>query len=110
MNKLSAREAAIARRVKRERQRQGLSQSDMAKALGLSQAGYGHYDRARQPFTVDQLFQLSRILSCSAESLLGLDAELTEDELQLLTNFRNAPDDASRRILLEVSRSVAKEE
>ena len=84
-------------------------QSEMAVLLGLSTAGYGHYDRGRQPFTVDQLFTLSRILGRSVGWLLGLETELSEDEDQLLTVYRSAPAASRDMVLRAVQAMVGKE-
>ena len=107
LNHLSARENAIVERVKERRRQQGLSQEDLAAALGLSKAGFGHYDRGTQPYSVDQLFSLSRVLGCSVAWLLGLDTTLTPAEDALLAAFRNAPDDKRREIMLDTVRRLA---
>ena len=56
--------------------------------MSLSKYGYGHYEREKQPFTVDQLFTLSRVLGRSVEWFLGLETELTDKEDRLLATFR----------------------
>ena len=56
----------------------GLTQEAVADALGLSAVGYGHYERARQPFTVEQLFQLSRILGHSTLDMVRQYVALAE--------------------------------
>ena len=79
----------------------------MAGALGLSLSGYGHYDRGRQPFTIEQIFQLSRILGRSVEWLLGLETELGEDEDQLLTAYKSIESDTLRSLALQSVRNAA---
>lgn len=108
MNRLSARELAVAERVRERRAELGLSQTDVAEALGLSKAGYGHYDRGVQPFTVDQLFSLSRILGRSVAWLIGLDTDLTEHEDALLTAYRSLPE-AERGPLLRIVRAYTED-
>ncbi len=100
---------AIARRVKDARTRAGLSQRDIAKKLGLTEAGYGHYERDRQTFTVEQLFKISRILGRPVEWFLGLDSDLTADEGQLLALYRAAPSDAARAMVLRLVHSLVQE-
>jgi len=86
-------EAAITRRVTEARQKAQLTHKEVGEALSLSETGYGHYERFRQPFTIEQLFQLSRILGRSVEWFLGLDNDLTPEEDHLLALYRNASDD-----------------
>lgn len=96
-NILTPREKAIARQVRRARKESGLSQEAVGEALGLSVTGYGHYERARQPFSVDQLFQLSRVLGKPVEWFLGLDTGLTDDEAELLHLYQQIETPAVRQ-------------
>ena len=89
--KLMPREKETCRRV-RDRRRKAtpsLSQEDVAEALGLTKSGYGHYERCKQRFTVEQLFQLSQLLHVPVEELLGLPlpGEMSEDERRLLDDL-----------------------
>ena len=86
----------------------GECQSNMAELLGLSKAGYGHYDRGRQPFTIEQGCQLSRILGRSVEWLLGLETDLEEDEDQLTSLYRSAPG-AIQEMILDVVKAMVGE-
>ena len=76
--------------------RQAATQDAVGECLGLSEVGYGHYDRARQPFTVEQLFKLSRLLGRSVEHFLGLNNGLTAEEDRLLAMFRSLGHDSAR--------------
>jgi transcriptional regulator with XRE-family HTH domain len=87
-NREDSRDTEIARRVRETRERSGFSQEYLGSKLGLSKVGYGHYERGTHSFSVDQLFQLSRILGRSVEYFLGLDCQLTPDEDELLSAFR----------------------
>jgi transcriptional regulator with XRE-family HTH domain len=87
---MSTSSKTIANRVKQAREETGLSQKDMSKRLGLTEAGYGHYERDRQTFTVDMLFQISRILGRPVEYFLGLETELSADEGRVLALYRQA--------------------
>lgn len=99
-------ESIMALRIREAREAAGLSQTDMGKKLGLTKAGYGHYERGRQPFTVDMIFQISRILGRPVEYFLGLDTGLTEDEGQLLAIYRAAPTAEARATALRLVRSL----
>ncbi|MHB9033889.1 MAG: helix-turn-helix transcriptional regulator [Anaerolineae bacterium] len=85
---LTQREIEVSRRVRQAREDAGLTQEDAAKALNLSVVGYGHYERATQPFGLEQLFQLSRILGKPVTWFLGLPSELDPDEDELLALYR----------------------
>ena len=89
---LSNRERQICQRVRqaRERSEPRLSQEEVAVKLGLTKAGYGHYEREAQPFSVDQLFKLSTILRKPISWFLGISSELSEEEDELLHLWRNA--------------------
>jgi len=99
MTGLSKREEAVAHRVKQARLRAQLTQAAIGEHLGLSEVGYGHYDRARQPFSIDQLFKLSSILGRSVQHFLGIDNGLTPDEDELLARYRALPPAQARWFL-----------
>ena len=110
MNRVSSNEASITNRVRRARREAGLNQTQLAARIGLSKAGYSHYERGRQPFTVDQLFLLSRILGRSVEWFLGLDTKLTDDEDRLLTTYRGIESERLKRALLRSAEEMARTE
>lgn len=85
-------EEAIRKRVIAAREAAGKDRADIAKALGLEYQSYAHYERGRYAFTVEQLFQLSRILNRSVEYFLGLDTGLKPDEDELLAIYRSLPE------------------
>lgn len=90
---LTEQEKEIAKRVKAAREKTPWTHETLAPELGLSKAGYGHYERAYQPFAVTQLFTLSRLLGKPVEYFLGLDTGLTDQEGELLTVYRNLPEE-----------------
>jgi transcriptional regulator with XRE-family HTH domain len=103
---------AVARRVKQARESLGLSQADIARRLGLTEAGYGHYERDRQTFTVQQLFELERVLGQSVQWFLGIPTrpdELTEAELRALELFRRAQSANMGGLALGVLEGLTKE-
>ena len=109
MAALGEHERAICARVRQERRRLGLSQAEVAKHLGLSQAGYGHYDRGTQPFTIEQVFRLAPLLGRSVAWILGLPSTLTEEEDRLLALFRSITDDKIRRFVLDILEHAPRE-
>jgi transcriptional regulator with XRE-family HTH domain len=99
--------AAIANRVRSAREAAGLSQEDVARQLALTPSGYGHYERNRQTFTVEQIFRLSTILEKRVEWLLGLDETLSMEEGALVTAFRKIRHAETQQMLLEIASTVA---
>jgi transcriptional regulator with XRE-family HTH domain len=81
---------AIAARVREARKVAQLSQEDIARKLGLTDGGYGHYERGRQPFTLEMIFKLAIILGRPVTYFLGLDSGLAEDEDRVLALYREA--------------------
>lgn len=106
-SKLTKREERIAQRVREAREAAGLSQEETGRAIGLSVVGYGHYDRGRQPFTVEMLFELSVVLSRSVQWFLGLDTGLTDTEDHLLTCYRQTTN-AGREAIRTVAEAMAR--
>lgn len=102
MNRVSSREARIIARVRKAREAMGLNQAEIGQRLGLSKAGYGHYERGRQPLSIEQLFILSRVLMRSVEHFLGLDSDLNAEEDRLLAMFRSLRHAACREAVLMV--------
>ena len=100
---------ALIERVRDARKEAGLSQEDIARQLGLTDGGYGHYERGRQSFTLEMLFQLGRILGRPVEYFLGLDTGLTDDEGRLLALYRAAPAGEPRAMVLRLVQSLVQE-
>ena len=108
--KVTSLEEKIIDRVTRARAEAGLTHKEVGTLLSLSETGYGHYERKRQPFTVDQLFQLSRILNRSVEWLLGLESNLTDKEDRLVTAYRTITSDRIKAMLLRSAEDMARDE
>ena len=58
--------------LKAARQRQGLTQQEIADALGVSPSAYCGYETGKRQPDLSRLAQLSALLSTSADALLGL--------------------------------------
>ena len=103
-------EREITRRVIAARKELGLEPQDVAKALNLEAPSYRHYERGRTPFTVEQLFHLSRILGRPVEWFLGLPKELSEEDARMLHLWRQLPTAAARRFVLHLLEARLEEE
>ncbi len=101
-------EESIIKRVIRARKLAGLTHKEVGEALGLSETGYGHYERERQAFTVDQLFLLARILNRPVTWFLGIDTGLREDQEELLAIYDSIPDQEEREQARDLLRTFAR--
>ncbi len=101
------REELIRKRVIKAREASGLTRAEVAAALSLTENSYGHYERGRSPFSVELLFELSRILGCPVGHFLNLDTELNEDEEQLLHLYRQIKGDRLKEMAIELVRKLA---
>lgn len=79
---------------------------DVSEALGLSEVGYGHYERGIRAFTVEQLFQLSRVLGKPVTFFLGLDTGLDPEAEDLLFHYRRI----QHPIIREAARDAVRRE
>lgn len=89
--------------LKAARQRQGLTQQEIADALGVSPSAYCGYETGKRQPDLSRLAQLSALLSTSADALLGLPAQeaapqLTPAEEDVLSRLR-ALDAHGRRMV-----------
>jgi transcriptional regulator with XRE-family HTH domain len=105
---ISARERGIIHRVRAARHDAQLSQEQVAQRLGITKAGYGHYEREAQPLAVEQLFILSDLLGRPMTYLLGLEGDLTEEEGELVQAWRSIRDDRVRALLLGMARQASR--
>lgn len=68
----------ITNRVIHAREEAGMSKTELAERLGLSASGYSLYENYKGTFTVEQLFQLSRILGHSTLDMVRQYVALAE--------------------------------
>ncbi len=65
------------------RVRKGLSQSDVADKIGISQNAYSKIERGVTTLTIDRIRQLSTILEVDTDELLGLDDNFNNQNMDL---------------------------
>jgi len=58
--------------VAQHRKKRGMTQAQIAKQLGITQAGYSGLERGRSPFTVPQLRKVCGVLQVPVEQVLRL--------------------------------------
>lgn len=108
VTKVTRQEAAIINRVIAAREERGLSRADVAEALSLERPSYAHYERGRSAFTVEQLFQLSRILGKPVTWFLGIDTDLADDEAELVHLYRQIDDERMRAMVMNTARDAVR--
>lgn len=63
------------RQLKELRERNNLSQADIAKILHCSQAAYGMYELGKRKLPIERLITLAKFYHVSLDSLTGLSRE-----------------------------------
>jgi transcriptional regulator with XRE-family HTH domain len=96
----------IGKRIRRAREHAGMSQQQVADQIGLSDVGYGAFERGTRQISLEYLFALSRVLHRSVPWFLGLDSDLSEEEDRLLSLYRSAPPGAKEMVLATVEAMV----
>lgn len=89
--------------IKDIRTRKGLTQAEVASALGVSSVVYSRYETGSRQPSIDILIQLADIFGVTVDYLLGRqdieDSTLSEYELSLLIASRKADERAKQDAL-----------
>ena len=89
--------------IKDIRIRKGLTQSEVASALGVSSVVYSRYENGKRQPSIDTLVQMADIFGVTVDYLLGKqdieDSTLSDYELHLLMASRNADERAKQDAL-----------
>lgn len=91
--------------IKDIRTRKGLTQAEVASALGVSSVVYSRYETGSRQPSIDMLVQMADIFGVTVDYLLGRriaeDSSLSDFEQRLLNASRNA-DERARHDALRV--------
>lgn len=91
--------------IKDIRTRKGLTQAEVASALGVSSVVYSRYETGSRQPSIDMLVQMADIFGVTVDYLLGRriaeDSSLSDFEQRLLNASRNA-DERARQDALSV--------
>lgn len=101
--------------IKDIRARKGLTQAEVASALGVSSVVYSRYETGSRQPSIDTLIQMADIFGVTVDYLLGRqaieDSTLSDYELHLLVASRNADERARQDALnMLLAHSVDTEE
>lgn len=95
-------------RIKELRQKNGLKQSDLAKAINITRAAVGHYETGYRSLDVETIHKLCDIFGCTADYLLGRSEQpapdLSDEEWRVIAALREADEDARTMVRLALKR------
>lgn len=73
-------------RLKETRESLGLSQSEVARKLGVSRQSYNFYENGKRDPDTDTLERIADLLNVSVDYLLGRDVKLTNEAFESITD------------------------
>ncbi len=87
--------------LKELRARRGLSQEDVARALGIKKSRYGTWERGDRMMNLEQAYNCCVALGCTLNDLVGMGGEqLGPDEADLVECYRAATPRERRALLV----------
>ena len=98
----------IGARLRQAREDKGLTQEDVAHLLGLTDVGYGAYERGQRLIPVDFLIKITGILDRSVNYFLDSPAPngLTPEEEDLVRLYRQANGPEQQASLMRIARAA----
>jgi len=90
---------SFGKRLAEIRKKQGISQSELAKALGSQAPVIGRYEREEAKPSIEVATKLSLILKVSLDYLVGnTNLEFDKNTLQRMEEISNLPDDKKKYV------------
>lgn len=96
----------VARRIRDAREAAGLTQAELADALGVTRAAITSIENGRSALTLKNLEELPRILNQPLSYFLGIESDLTPDESELLGLYRALPEGFPRQSARGILRTL----
>ena len=82
-------------RLRELREDSDMTQTDVAKAVGVSMMTISHYEREERALTPEMIQRFCRLFGCTADYLLGFSrqrtAAVSESDTELLAAYAAAP-------------------
>ncbi|MBX5437666.1 MAG: helix-turn-helix transcriptional regulator [Alicyclobacillaceae bacterium] len=111
---------SLGKRLRQTRLRRGLTQSQLAERLGMTEANLSNYERDRTTPPSERLQQIAEILDVTTDYLLGRtddphgyaeylgreDAQL-KDGIEFITRARERMSDEAYARFLQISKQIA---
>ena len=99
-------------RIALMRESAGLSQQDVADALGVKKGRYGDWERETREINLRDAIKLADLFNCSLDDLAGHKApdqpSITADEQTIVDTYR-AAGRLGKRVILATAREVAED-
>ncbi len=93
--------AAVGQRIRQHRQERNLTQTELARHIGIQQSDLSRMEKGEYRVSLDVLFRLLQVFEMSLGEFFGDLAQqsLTSREAQLLESFRALPREEQTEIL-----------
>ena len=100
-NRLSTQAATIGQRIRAHRLEQQVTQTELARQIGIQQSDLSRMEKGEYRVSLDILFRIMGALELSLGDFFGDLAQkgLTSQESRLLQSFRSLPQEAQDEIL-----------
>jgi transcriptional regulator with XRE-family HTH domain len=89
----------LSERIKKEREKRGIKQVDMANALNLERSNYTRLENRGNKMALEQIQAIADVIGVSMKELMGIEDVLVDTKVELNeTNNDNKPIEISKRI------------
>jgi len=101
MNRPNLPTASVGQRIRRYRMERNLTQTEVARQIGVQQSDLSRMEKGEYRVSLDVLFKLMRVFELSFGEFFGDLAQdhLTSREAQLLQSFRSLSHGAQQEVL-----------
>jgi transcriptional regulator with XRE-family HTH domain len=101
-------QSTLGQRIRYYRKKAGLSQKDLAAAVGMSSNAVSHYEKDNREPNILVLMNLAKALNVTGDALLGLEPHpgliaQNRDEYAMLRHFRGLNALGQKRILEDIA-------
>lgn len=95
--------------LQRLRKLAGLSQQDMADALGIKKRTYGSWERQEVALSLEQAYRCALLLNCSTDDIAGLERPVsyTDPEQRALNGYYESMNAGGRSAMVETARLMS---
>lgn len=102
-----ATQTEIGQRIRRARERIGLSQEEFANAVNKDQRAISEYENGKRKVSASELSSFASVLSVPISYFYEGDFQIDEIDQMMLQEFHKLPSDEAREAVLQVIRIFA---
>jgi transcriptional regulator with XRE-family HTH domain len=73
----------LSERIKREREKRGIKQVDMADALNIERSNYTRLENRGNKMTLDQIQAIANVIGISVNELMGIENNVAETKIEI---------------------------